>query len=70
LAFTANDGKAEFFQDIKLSQNDDGTLLQRSLSIDMNPVMVFMFKALIGPMVANPAMNKSLKNLKAKLEES
>jgi carbon monoxide dehydrogenase subunit G len=70
LAFTASDGKAEFLQDINLSENAGGTLLRRTLSIEMNPIMVFMFKALIGPMVANPAMNKSLKNLKAKLEES
>jgi carbon monoxide dehydrogenase subunit G len=70
LAFTASDGRAEFLQDINLSENAGGTLLRRTLSIDMNPIMVFMFKALIGPMVANPAMNKSLKNLKAKLEES
>ena len=70
LAFTASDGKAEFLQEIDLTENKGGTLLRRRLSADMNPMMVFGFKALIGPMVANPSMKKSLKNLKAKLEES
>ena len=31
-------------------------------------MMALMFKLLAGPMVANPSMNKSLKNLKAKME--
>jgi uncharacterized protein YndB with AHSA1/START domain len=70
LAFTASDGKAEFLQEIDLTENKGGTLLRRRLSADMNPMMVFGFKALIGPMVANPSMKKSLKNLKAKLEDS
>ena len=70
LAFTAGDGKSEFLNEIDLTENQGGTLLRRRISADMNSMMVFGFKALIGPMMANPSMNKSLKILKAKLEES
>lgn len=70
LAFTASDGKAEFLNEIDLSESGGGTLLRRRLSANMNPVVVILFKVLIGPMFANPSMNKSLKNLKTKIEES
>ena len=53
-----------------LSQQGGGTLLKRRVSMEMNPMMALMFKLLAGPMVANRSMKKSLKNLKAKMEQS
>ena len=67
ISFQANDGKQDFFQQITLSQQGEGTLLERRVSMEMNPVMALMFKLLAGPMVANPSMNKSLKS---KMEQS
>jgi uncharacterized protein YndB with AHSA1/START domain len=68
ISFETNDGSNDFLQEIKLSQQGEGTLLERRVSMEMNPMMALMFKLLAGPMVANPSMNKSLKNLKAKME--
>ena len=70
LSFSANDGKSEFMQEIKVSADGNGTLLERRLSFDANPVMGLLFRAIIGPLVANPSMNKSLKKLKANMEKS
>ncbi len=69
LAFTATDGKAEFLQEISLSESGGGTRVERKVSFNANPFMSIGFKLLIGPMFANPSMNKSLNNLKAKIEE-
>ena len=68
ISFETNDGSNDFLQEIMLSQQGEGTLLERRVSMEMNPMMALMFKLLAGPMVANPSMNKSLKNLKAKME--
>ena len=68
--FEATEGSNDFLQEITLSQQGEGTLLERRVSMEMNPVMALMFKLLAGPMVANPSMNKSLKNLKARMERS
>ena len=60
--------KMEFLQEFSLSDHSGGTRLDRTTSADMNPVMAIMFKILIGPLVANPSMNKGLRRLKANLE--
>ena len=57
-------------QEIRVSPDGNGTLLERRLSFDANPVMGLLFRAIIGPLVANPSMNKSLKKLKANMEKS
>ena len=43
-------------------------LLTRKVEFEFNPVMALVFKALIGPLVSNPSMNKTLRNLKARME--
>ena len=68
LAFVSNDGKADFSQEMYFSPNNGGTLLERKLTFDASALMALLFRLLIGPLVANRSMNKSLKNLKAKVE--
>ncbi len=70
LSFISNDGKNDFLQEFTLQPMSGGTGLERRLTTEMNPIMKLMFKAVIGPMVATPSMNKSLKALKGKLEQS
>lgn len=69
-SFTANDGKNDVLQEITVDANGSGTLLNRRVSFEINPVMVPIFKVLIGPLVANRSMNKSLGKLKANMEQS
>lgn len=68
LCFTASDGKQEFLQEFTFRSDNGGTSLERRVSAEMNPIMVLLLKLVLGPLVANPSMNKSLGNLKAKLE--
>ena len=68
LCFTASDGKQEFLQELTFSSANGGTLLERRVSSEMSPVMVLLLKVILGPLVANPSINKSLGNLKAKME--
>ena len=67
--FIANDGKSDVSQEFTLSPQNEGTLLVRRVAFEVNPVMGFVFKAVIGPLIANPSMNKSLKSLKERLEQ-
>ena len=68
LSFTGSDGKVEFLQQLTLSEHNGGTRLERRTSADVNPILAILFKILIGPLIANPSMNKSLRHLKANLE--
>ncbi len=68
LSFISNDGKNDFLQEFTVRPMSGGTSLERRVTFDMNPVMKLMFKAMIGPLVATPSMNKSLNALKGKLD--
>ena len=70
LSFIANDGKTDYLQELTFRSVTGGTRLERRLTTEMNPIMKLMFKAMIGPLLATPSMNKSLKALKGKLEQS
>ena len=69
LSFISNDGKNDFLQEFTFRPIGGGTSLERRVTFEMNPLMMLMFKAVIGPLMANPSMNKSLKALKGKLEQ-
>lgn len=68
-SFTGSDGKLEFLQELSLSEHNGGTRLERRTSAELNPVLAIMFKILIGPLIANPSMNKGLRKLKANVEK-
>ena len=68
-SFTGSDGKLEFLQEISLSAHNGGTRLDRLTTAEVNPIMALMFSVLIGPAFANPSMRKSLRKLKATLEQ-
>lgn len=70
LCFVSSDGKAEFLNEIDFIDQAGGTLLERQVSFDANPVLKLMFKAVIGPLVANPSMNKSLRKLRDNVEQN
>ena len=70
LSVIAGDGKNEFLQEFTFSSSDEGTLLERRVSFEMNPLMGLLFKVMIGPLVSNPSMNRSLNSLKANMEQA
>lgn len=46
----------------------DGTLLERTVVVNLAPITAFIFRVFIRPLVGQPQMDKALATLKAKLE--
>ena len=67
--FVANDPD---FGDVShvftFTQQVGGVLIERAMTVSLNPIVAFGFRFLIYPFVGRPSMNKSLARLKEKLE--
>ena len=48
-------------------QNED-VLITRTMTVNLNPVLAFLFRVFIYPLIGGPAMDRSMAALKAKLE--
>ena len=46
----------------------EGVLIERAMTVSLNPIVALAFRFLIYPFVGRPSMNKSLARLKEKLE--
>jgi uncharacterized protein YndB with AHSA1/START domain len=68
--FVANDPD---FGDVShvftFTQQGGGVLIERAMTVSLNPIIAFGFRFLIYPFVGRPSMNKSLARLKEKLED-
>jgi len=49
-------------------EQDEGLLIRRIMTVNLNPILAFLFYLFIYPLVGRPSMNKSMDALKAKLE--
>ena len=50
------------------TKQSGGVLIQRAMTVTLNPIIALGFRFLIYPFVGRPSMNKSLAKLKQKLE--
>ena len=50
------------------TKQSGGVLIQRAMTVSLNPIIALGFRFLIYPFVGRPSMNKSLAKLKQKLE--
>ena len=50
------------------TKQDGGVLIERAMTVSLNPIIAFGFRFLIYPFVGGPSMNRSLAKLKEKLE--
>ena len=67
--FVAKDpGFGEVVNAFKFTPQKGGTLMERTLSMHMNPLKAFAFKLFIRPLIGQPMMDKSFAALKDKLE--
>lgn len=67
--FVAKDpGFGEVVNSFKFTPQKGGTLMERTLSMHMNPLKAFAFKLFIRPLIGQPMMDKSFAALKTKLE--
>ncbi len=68
--FVANDpdfGKVSHV--FTFTEQDGGVLVKRAMTVSLNPIVAFLFRFFIYPLIGRPSMDKSLALLKAKLEE-
>lgn len=49
-------------------EQGEGTLIERTMTLSLNPIVALLFRFLIYPFVGRPSMDKSLARLKEKLE--
>ena len=67
--FTAQDPDfGEVVNDFKFTSQDGGTLIERTLSMKMNPFMAFAFRLFIRPLIGQPMMDKAFARLRENLE--
>jgi uncharacterized protein YndB with AHSA1/START domain len=50
------------------TEQNGGTLVTRTMTVSLKPMVAFLFRFFIYPLIGSPSMNKSLAMLKAKLE--
>lgn len=51
------------------TEQNGGVLVRRTMTLSLNPVVAFLFRFLIYPLIGSPSMDRSLAALKARLEE-
>jgi len=50
-------------------EENGGVLIKRTMTLSLNPILAFLFRFFIYPLIGSPSMEKSLAALKTKLEE-
>lgn len=69
-AFAANDPDfGTVTHEFSFNEQSGSVLIQRKMTVNLNPLVALAFRFLIYPLVGRPAMDKSLALLKARLEE-
>lgn len=51
------------------AEQNGGTLITRTMTVNLNPIVALGFRFFIYPLVGKPSMRKSLASLKGKLEQ-
>ncbi len=51
------------------TQQDGGVLVQRTMTVTLDPLKAFLFRSLVYPFIGRPSMDKAMARLKARLEE-
>jgi uncharacterized protein YndB with AHSA1/START domain len=52
------------------TEQNGGILIKRTMTVNLNPVMAFLFRFFIYPLIGNPSMNRAMAALKTKLDEN
>jgi uncharacterized protein YndB with AHSA1/START domain len=49
---------------------NEGVLVDRTMTVNLNPFVAFGFRFFVYPLIGSPSMNKAMARLKAKLEKN
>ena len=50
------------------TQQERGVLIERAMTLSLNPIVAFLFRFFVYPFIGRPSMDKALAKLKEKLE--
>ena len=68
--FVANDpGFGDLSHVFTFTEQSAGVLIQRMMTLSLNPIVAFAFRLFVYPLIGSPSMEKSLAQLKATLEK-
>ena len=68
-AFAANDPDfGKVLHEFTFTERSGGVLIQRVMTVNLNPLVAIAFRFFIYPFVGRPSMNRAMAGLKAKLE--
>ena len=51
------------------NKQNGGVLIQRTMTVSLNPIVAFLFRFFIYPLIGKPSMDKSLAALRTRLEK-
>ena len=60
----------DIVHEFKISPQGDGSLVERTVTVQMTPFMEFLWHWVIWPLINRPENNRSMAALKAKLENA
>jgi hypothetical protein len=67
--FVANDPDAGDISHVfTFIEENGGVLITRTMTLSLNPIVAFLFRFFIYPLIGGPSMDKSLAALKTKVE--
>jgi uncharacterized protein YndB with AHSA1/START domain len=70
-AFVAKDPDVgNVMHEFTFTEHNGGVLIKRIMTLSLNPIVAFLFRFFIYPLIGGPTMDKSLRKLKAKLEQN
>jgi hypothetical protein len=52
------------------TEQNEGVLITRTMTLSLNPVVAFLFRFFVYPLIGSPSMEKSMAALKARLEQN
>ena len=52
------------------TEQDAGVLVKRTMTVNLNPFVALAFRLFVYPLIGGPSMEKSMRALKAKLEDN
>ncbi len=67
--FVANDPDAGDVSHVfTFKERDEGVLIERTMTLSLNPMVAFLFRLFVYPLIGSPSMEKALAKLKERLE--
>jgi uncharacterized protein YndB with AHSA1/START domain len=69
-AFAANDPDFGIVtHEFKFTEQKAGILIERIMTVNLNPIIAFGFRFFIYPLIGRPSMNRAMASLKERLEK-